>query len=74
MKTGSITLDGFSVSFMTKHTGNRTAMPVFAIHIDPAFLDEVIQDNSAFDIIYIPWKEVELAHYLQKYPNSILLT
>lgn len=65
--------EGVTIKLETKSKINYDQMVILALHINPKYLEELIDKNGDSDVVYIAWTQKELDQYLKKYTNSIAI-
>lgn len=70
---GDILVQGVTIKLETEKIIIGSQMVILAPHINPKYLEKLIDKNGNADVVYIPWTQNELDEYLKKYPNSIAI-
>jgi len=70
---GVIQVYGITLYLMTKLiSSNFENGVILATHVSTEFLDTLLTDRRATDLIYLPWTPQELAGYLEKYKSTAI--
>jgi hypothetical protein len=70
---GKVIINGYTMHLVTERIDpiNFVRGPILAAAIGTKFLEKVIKNRKATDVIFIPWTPEELEGFKQNHPDAI---
>ena len=70
---GKIIINGCTMHLLTERIdpANFTRGPVLAAAIGTKFLEKVIKNRKATDVVFVPWTPEELEEFKENHPDAI---